>query len=287
MRDVVDGRHFVLDGVTRPLLFLSAVDKAVDRPRRRPHQIGTGLVIVGFFDCDGRVSDHRFHQPFHEAIQHIQIGLHIEIDLEQMRQDIRRAAGGLIRAYRVGIDRVEKGNFRQHVRIQPPQLVLCFGVGNNAARIHFRTRRRKRQHGDDGQARFDFPFTRGKFPRVAVVKRPRTDKFRRVDDRTAAYGQKHVYLFPAAEFRALAHGIHSRVRLDARKLEKLQPRPADFRRHAVVKPRLFDRAAAVGEQYPVAEAFELVAQMPQLVGAEIYLCGNVVNKTIHRTTSLK
>ena len=98
MGDIVEGGEFMFHRVAAPGMIFAAVDEAVDSPRAGPHKISASFVIIGvfhgnrgeFYDC--------FQKDFHKAVQHIEVVIHMEIDLEDMRHDIHTAASSLIGA---------------------------------------------------------------------------------------------------------------------------------------------------------------------------------------------
>ena len=50
MGNVIDGRQFVFHAVARRHLRHAASQKAVEGPRRGPHKVGPGFVVIRFFE---------------------------------------------------------------------------------------------------------------------------------------------------------------------------------------------------------------------------------------------
>ena len=120
--------------------------------------------------------------------------IHIEIDLKEVRQDVGRAAGSLIRTDAEGDARVEKGCLGQHSRVKPPNFVVGLGVADDGCRVHLGTCGRKGQDADDGQGTLDgrtFAEVE-EVPRVIVDAGTGGHNLGGVDGGAAAYSQKHV-----------------------------------------------------------------------------------------------
>ena len=268
--------------VATPSLAFAAVHEAVDGPRGSPHQVGAGLVVVGLLDGDGRIFDDGLHQAFHKAIEHIEVLVHIEIDLEEVRQDVGRAASGLIGADTEGEARVEEGCLGQHSRVKPTDFVVGFGVADDGSRVHLRARGRKGQDADDGQGTLDG----GTFAEVEEVPGVVVDTgtgghdLGGIDGGATAHSQQHVDVVLFAHLHAFAHGADAWVRLDAREFEQFESGFFYFFYHTVIQSHLLDGTAAVGHQHARAVFLEFCAKVFQLVAPEVNPYGNVVDEVV-------
>jgi len=284
--DVVNGRQLVLHRVAAPRLALATVDEAVDGPGGGPHQVCTSLVVVRLLHGYGSIPDDGSHQHFHEAVKHLQVLVHVEVDLDDVGQDVGRATGSLIGADRVGIRGIEEGYLRLHRRKQQANLVMCLGIADDAPAVHLRTRGSKGKNRDHRQALLHGRLLEQDVPCVTIVVCCRTDVLRAVDHRTATNGQENVDVLPPADVRTCIDGGHTGIRVDTAKLEQLEPRLLHLRDDLVVQAAPLDRAAAIDQKDSLAEASKLRSEIAELIRSEIDLRGNVIDEVVQRHAPL-
>ena len=229
----------MLHGVAAPCKRPAPIKEAVYGPRACPHKVGTGFVIIGLGDCNGRVFYDRFEQHLHEPIQHIQIIFGIKVNLAYVAYYIRRAARRLVCAYGVSHGGVKEGRLGHKLIVPAAYFIIGFGVAYNAAVVHFGARCSYRQHGYHRQRAFYGRTVFYKFPRVNVRACAGGNELGRVYCAAAANGQYHVYILLLAKLRPAPHGIYPRVGFNARQLRRIKSGSADLSHYLIVKPALF------------------------------------------------
>ena len=74
--------------MTTPRLALASVDKAIDCPRRCPHKVGACLVVLRLSKCHGCELDNGFEESLHKAVEHKEVILSVEVDLDEEQKII-------------------------------------------------------------------------------------------------------------------------------------------------------------------------------------------------------
>ena len=248
--------------MTAPRLATTAIYKAIDSPRRGPHKVGTRLVVLWLAHSNRRKLNHGFEHRLHTAVEQEEVLVGVEIDLHNVRHNIRRTTRRLILAHRVGQRRVKKRDFGQHRLCHTTELVARRKVANHASRIHLRACCRERKDSYDGQRPFDrLRIGTEELPSIVFDTGSRRHKLGGVNGRATAHSQKHVYTLLLANIDTRSYRLDTRVRLNARKLKEVETCTTYLLDNLIVEANTLNRATAVGQQDTLSVAFKLCAKV--------------------------
>ena len=246
----VHRRQLVAEHMRRPVLWHACADQAVQRLRRRPHNIGAHVIVLRFLQGFRAILDQGQENAFGEAVLDFAVNRVGHVLLDGMDEGVNHAVRDLARRQGIGINRIEDRELRLDVRRHKRAFVAGGFPRYDRAFVGFRTGRRQSQYrahwnGAGNFAAIGFQ----NFPRIdiRVVVGCCSDKLGAIQHRTAADRQQESDLLFAGELHRIHQGFVRRVRLDAAKFKDIQAIQSG--EDLIQDACFFDAAAAVGDQY--------------------------------------
>ena len=266
--------------VHHPVGGLAAGDQGVQRPCRRPHDVGARLVVFGIIDRDQRAVDDGLHQCLGKIIRGIVVVAR-EVLLTDVVEDVIDTRRHLSLGQREGELWVEDGELRHDIIAKDmADLELLLVVGDDGAAVHLGAGARHRQDAADrddgavGLLKADIVFV----PRIVIAVDGDRYRLGVVAAGAAADRQQKIDVILSRKLYALAQLINGRVGHHARVLDDGFAVILEDLGHRVIDAVLLDRAAAVDQLYGLAVFGKLVVQILQRILSEIELCRVVITE---------
>ena len=114
---------------------LAQFDNTVFRHCRRPHQIASCGVVLRILNSSTQVADCTSHKRLGNIVRYIVLIRLAEINLHNVRQNIKAAGNHLLFWNAVSIGGVKQGKFRVALRIISARLDFQFLIGNNCSAV--------------------------------------------------------------------------------------------------------------------------------------------------------
>ena len=114
---------------------LAQFDNAVFRHCRRPHQIASCGVILRILNSSTQVVDYTSHKRLGNIVRYIVLIRLAEINLHNVRKNIKAAGNHLLFGNTVSIGGVKQGKFWVALRIISACLDFQFLIGNDCAAV--------------------------------------------------------------------------------------------------------------------------------------------------------
>ena len=282
---ILGGEH-VLQMVAVPVLLTAHAHNVIVAHHTGPHDVCTGLVIVGILHDPAAFVEHGQQHALQHPVRHFHVRRIGEVALKGVGHDVRDAAGRLIggQAFREG--RVQHGEAGTEAVGLRAVLLQRFLVGDDGIRGAFAA---GGGNGQDGAPRQSLlrHLPGEKIPEITVIGYADGDGLGGIDDAAAAHRQNEVDLLPAAQFDSLVHQTAAGIGLDAPQLHSIQVFFFQAGHDPVQQAGAFGRLPAVDHQHPAAaEALDIPAGLRLPVLSEHEVGRAVKIKVPHRNAPL-
>ena len=277
VRQPVQCGQLMPDHMRRPVLRHSHTDHVVQRQGCRKHILRHHGIIVLVLTDPGCDLDHGMQNAFGPTIHQARLPGRSHILLQHMHVGVGQAVGDLLLRQReqgLGIE-----DRKERVVAVEREFLLRFMARDHRAVVHFRSRRRHREHRPEGNGFIRLPF-QDDLPRVAVIKQPCSDQLRTVDDRPAAHGKQELRAVLTPQCDGLADGLDRRIGLDA---PEFDPVTAFEGLDDLVVNAVTAHAATAEGNHNLLAGRNQLCELSDLPFAENQFRRIVINKIIHNS----
>ena len=252
------------------------------RQRTGPHDVGTGLVILGVLQGALGHDHNGTQQSLGNAVGQHHVSAVGEVALQGVGHDVHTAAGGLVGGQGVGQLGVQDGELGAGNVVVDGALLAGLLLGDNAGVGHLAAGCGQSDHAGNGGAGSGDDLLADDVPHIAVIAQAVADGLAGVDDAAAANAQQEVNVLLLAQLDALIDLGQAGVGHNAAQLHVADTGLVQRLQHLVQQTAAHHAAAAVVDQH-LGGAVGLA----QLAGAGLGVltkddfCGGVVLKINH------
>ena len=267
------GSHGLAEHMHHPVAAFPAGDQGVQRPGRRPHDVGAGLIVLRVLQGGEGIAPHGLHQGLRKIVAHVVV-LAGKILLADMVEDIVDARHHLVLRQGHRKAGIEDGELRHDLLTEHmADLLMGLMVGDHRAAVHLGAGAR---HGQDAAHRHDLAVRLLEagivfFPGVLAAMDRNGHRLGVVAAGAAAHRQKQVRLMRPGDLHAFPQFIRRGIRHHAPVLGDVFPIVQQKLPHGVVDPVLFDGTAAIDQNDVLPVFRKLLVQTVQRVLSEVQL----------------